>query len=148
MGHGDREDRPASRPLFLLQAAWILDRVGARHRHRWQRCRHGRQFPDLATDRRQGPCHRRRNANRTSLYNIRENDRDDLLALFDVPRTGLPVKDCAAEYGICVESLFDAALPIRGVAGDQQAAAIGKVLHAGRGKIRLWHQLLRHHQYR
>ena len=29
------------------------------------------------------------------------------------------------EYGIC-QSLFDAALPIRGVAGDQQAAAIGQ----------------------
>lgn len=68
------------------------------------------------------------NASRTSLYNIHENDwDDDLLALFNVPRTGLPeVKDCAAEFGICDPALFDAALPIRGVAGDQQAAAIGQ----------------------
>ena len=34
--------------------------------------------------------------------------------------------DCAAEFGICEEALFDLSLPIRGVAGDQQAAAIGQ----------------------
>ena len=68
------------------------------------------------------------NASRTSLYNIHDNNWDDeLLALFDVPRTGLPqVMDCAAEFGICDAMLFDAELPIRGVAGDQQAAAIGQ----------------------
>ena len=68
------------------------------------------------------------NASRTSLYNIHENDWDDeLLTLFDVPRNGLPkVMDCAAEFGICDAGLFDAELPIRGVAGDQQAAAIGQ----------------------
>ena len=36
------------------------------------------------------------------------------------------VLDCAAEFGICDDSLFGADLPIRGVAGDQQAAAIGQ----------------------
>ena len=68
------------------------------------------------------------NASRTSLYNIHENDWDDeLLALFNVPRAGLPqVLDCAAEFGVCDDGLFDADLPIRGVAGDQQAAAIGQ----------------------
>jgi glycerol kinase len=68
------------------------------------------------------------NASRTSLYNIHENDwDDDLLSMFDVPRTGLPqVMDCAAEFGICDARLFDVELPIRGVAGDQQAAAIGQ----------------------
>ena len=40
---------------------------------------------------------------------------------------GLPqVMDCAAEFGTCESDLFDAELPIRGVAGDQQAAAIGQ----------------------
>ena len=44
-----------------------------------------------------------------------------------MPRAGLPeVLDCAAEFGICDAALFDAELPIRGVAGDQQAAAIGQ----------------------
>ena len=68
------------------------------------------------------------NASRTSLYNIHENDwDDDLLTLFGVPRSGLPkVMDCAAEFGICDARFFDAELPIRGVAGDQQAAAIGQ----------------------
>ena len=68
------------------------------------------------------------NASRTSLYNIHKNDWDeDLLALFNVPRSGLPeVKDCAAEFGTCEASLFGVELPIRGVAGDQQAAAIGQ----------------------
>ena len=68
------------------------------------------------------------NASRTSLYNIHQNDwDDDLLELFNLPRVGLPtVLDCAAEFGVCESSLFDAALPIRGVAGDQQAAAIGQ----------------------
>ena len=68
------------------------------------------------------------NASRTSLYNIHENDWDDeLLALFDVPRAGLPVvMDCAAEFGFCDKALFNAELPIRSVVGDQQAAAIGQ----------------------
>ena len=68
------------------------------------------------------------NASRTNLYNIHNNDwDDDLLDLFDVPRNGSPtVMDCAAEFGICEEELLDVALPIRGVAGDQQAAAIGQ----------------------
>ena len=44
-----------------------------------------------------------------------------MLALFDVPRAGLPeVKDYAAEYGVAHEDLIGIALPIRGVAGDQQ----------------------------
>ena len=68
------------------------------------------------------------NASRTSLYNIHENSWDDeLLALFDVPASGLPdVKDCAADYGTADEALIGMSLPIRGVAGDQQAAAIGQ----------------------
>ena len=44
-----------------------------------------------------------------------------------MPRIGVPdVLDCAAEFGISEPGLFDAKLPIRGVAGDQQAAAIGQ----------------------
>ena len=68
------------------------------------------------------------NASRTSLYNIHENAWDnDLLDLFSLPRVGLPeVLDCAAEFGVCDSALFDTKLPIRGVAGDQQAAAIGQ----------------------
>ncbi len=68
------------------------------------------------------------NAARTLLYNIAENDWDDeLLAIFGVPRALLPeVKDCAADFGVTDAALFGAAIPIRGVAGDQQAATIGQ----------------------
>jgi glycerol kinase len=36
------------------------------------------------------------------------------------------VKDCAADFGETDPDLFGAAIPIRGVAGDQQAATIGQ----------------------
>ena len=90
------------------------------------------------------------NASRTSLYNIHQNDwDDDLLDLFGVPRVGLPkVLDCAAEFGICDNALFGADLPIRGVAGDQQAAAIDqRLFYSRRAEINLRHGLFRHHKY-
>ncbi|MGY6534117.1 MAG: glycerol kinase GlpK [Pararhodobacter sp.] len=68
------------------------------------------------------------NAARTALYNIRNGDwDDDLLRLFNVPRALLPqVLDCNAEFGTTDAALFGRALPILGVAGDQQAATIGQ----------------------
>ena len=68
------------------------------------------------------------NASRTSLYDIRQNRWDAHLAqLFRVPLSMLPeVRDCAADFGTTDPSLFGAAIPIRGVAGDQQAALIGQ----------------------
>ena len=68
------------------------------------------------------------NTSRTLLYDIRKGAwDDDLLALFNVPRAMLPeVRDCAADYGVSERSLLGAAIPVLGVAGDQQAAAIGQ----------------------
>ncbi len=68
------------------------------------------------------------NASRTSLYDIRHNRWDgDLARLFRVPLSVLPeVRDCAADFGTTEASLLGAAIPIRGVAGDQQAALIGQ----------------------
>jgi glycerol kinase len=68
------------------------------------------------------------NAARTSLYDIHENRfDDDLLALFRVPRAMAPkVMDCAADFGAATADLFGREIPIRGVAGDQQAATIGQ----------------------
>jgi glycerol kinase len=68
------------------------------------------------------------NASRTALYDIHANAwSDDLCALFSVPRTMLPeVRDCAADYGVTAPALFGAPIPIRGIAGDQQAALIGQ----------------------
>ena len=119
-------------PYFTAtKFAWILDRVeGARERAAASELCFGTIDSFLIWRLTGGRMHvtDATNASRTSLYNIRENDwDDDLLALFDVPRSGLPkVLDCAAEFGIGEAGLFDADLPIRGVAGDQQAAAIGQ----------------------
>jgi glycerol kinase len=68
------------------------------------------------------------NAARTMLYDIRRGDwDDDLLRLFRVPRALLPVvRDCADDYGTTRPDLFGRPIPIRGVAGDQQAATMGQ----------------------
>ena len=68
------------------------------------------------------------NAARTMLYNIHDGAWDDeLLRLFDIPRGILPeVLDSAAEFGETDPAIFGAAIPIRGVAGDQQAATVGQ----------------------
>ncbi|KAB1115602.1 glycerol kinase GlpK [Neorhizobium galegae] len=68
------------------------------------------------------------NASRTLIYNIADNCWDeDLLEILRIPAAMLPeVKDCADDFGITDESLFGAAIPILGVAGDQQAAVIGQ----------------------
>ena len=66
------------------------------------------------------------NASRTMLYNIHNGDWDDeLLALFNIPRSLLPtVKDSAADFG--TTSLLGEAINIYGIAGDQQAATMGQ----------------------
>ena len=68
------------------------------------------------------------NASRTLLYNIHTGKWDDeLLRILNIPRALLPeVKDCAADFGTTDKKLLGAAIPIGGVAGDQQAATIGQ----------------------
>ena len=68
------------------------------------------------------------NAARTSLYNIHAGEwSTDICALFDIPMQMLPeVLDCAADFGTTDPEHLGAALPILGVAGDQQAATIGQ----------------------
>jgi glycerol kinase len=68
------------------------------------------------------------NASRTMLFNIHAHSWDEeVLALLDIPRALLPeVRDNADAYGDCDPGAFGAALPIAGVAGDQQAATIGQ----------------------
>ena len=66
------------------------------------------------------------NASRTMIYDIKKNIwSTKLLKLFDIPKAILPdVKDCAADFGKAL--LLDKEIKIGGVAGDQQAAAIGQ----------------------
>jgi glycerol kinase len=68
------------------------------------------------------------NASRTLLFDIHRGAWDDeLLSLIGVPRSMLPeVRDCAAEFGTTDASIFGAEVPIRGIAGDQQAATVGQ----------------------
>jgi glycerol kinase len=68
------------------------------------------------------------NASRTLLFNLKTLDWDDeLLKIFNVPRSLLPdPRPCVADYGSTAASVLGSAVPIAGVAGDQQAALIGQ----------------------
>jgi glycerol kinase len=68
------------------------------------------------------------NASRTLLFNIATLEWDDeLLAILRIPRAVLPeVVDSSAVYGETAGNLFAAAIPLAGLAGDQQAALFGQ----------------------
>jgi glycerol kinase len=68
------------------------------------------------------------NASRTLLFDIAAQRWDeDLGRLLRVPLALLPeVRDCAGDYGETEARWLGRALPIRGVAGDQQAALMGQ----------------------
>ena len=68
------------------------------------------------------------NASRTMLFNIHKMDWDEeLLQLFNVPKSMLPkVLECADQFGTSSTEAIGVALPIAGIAGDQQAALIGQ----------------------
>ena len=68
------------------------------------------------------------NASRTLMFNIANQSWDpELLEILRIPSAMLAeVKDCADDFGVTEASVFGAAIPILGVAGDQQAATIGQ----------------------
>jgi glycerol kinase len=68
------------------------------------------------------------NAARTKLYDIRSGRWDArLLERFGVPRAMLPeVRDSQGDFGTTLPEHFGAAIPIKGVSGDQQAAGYGQ----------------------
>jgi glycerol kinase len=75
------------------------------------------------------------NASRTAVMDIHQGGWDEgLCDLFGVPAAALPeIVDCAGRFG--ETRLFGASIPICGMAGDQQAAAIGQAcLAAGETK--------------
>jgi glycerol kinase len=68
------------------------------------------------------------NASRTMLFNVHSNQWDtELLQALDIPAGLLPaVKPSSALYGEVCADLLGQAIPIGGVAGDQQSALFGQ----------------------
>ncbi|MDP1888531.1 FGGY family carbohydrate kinase, partial [Polaromonas sp.] len=68
------------------------------------------------------------NASRTMLFNVHTNSWDsELLALLDIPDSLMPkVLPSSTHYGDVLPELLGAAIPIGGVAGDQQSALFGQ----------------------
>jgi glycerol kinase len=108
------------------------------------------------------------NASRTLLFDLNRLEWDDaLLAAFGIPRPLLPeVRDCDADFGSVESALFGDAIPVAGIAGDQQAALIGQacfrpgmvkstygtgafaLVHTGAAPARSCHRLLSTLAYR
>ncbi|MDA0270840.1 MAG: glycerol kinase GlpK, partial [Chloroflexi bacterium] len=68
------------------------------------------------------------NASRTMLYDIHRHDwSDGLLAALNIPRAMLPdVRPSSGSFGETDAEWFGTAIPVLGVAGDQQAALFGQ----------------------
>ena len=119
-------------PYFsATKVAWILDHVeGARARAAKGELAFGTVDAFLLWHFTGGKVHATEatNASRTALYDIRRGAWDgELCRLFGVPEAMLPeVKDCAAEFGTAAAEHLGRPLPVRGIAGDQQAALIGQ----------------------
>ena len=67
------------------------------------------------------------NASRTMLFNLKNGSWDEeLCKLFDIPMSMLPkVVDSSGDLAIAHPDVLGEAIPIRGIAGDQQAALYG-----------------------
>ena len=68
------------------------------------------------------------NASRTLLFDLRAQAwSQEMLGMLDVPASLLPqVRDCAGDFGETDTAILGRPVPIRGVAGDQQAALMGQ----------------------
>lgn len=128
-------------PYFsATKIAWILDNVdGARARAERGELAFGTIDSFLIWRLTGGKVHATdaTNASRTSIFDIEKQIwNKDLLSIFNVPGDVLPsVKDCADDYGVAEADVIGEAIPIYGVAGDQQAAAIGQCCF-GEGELK------------
>ncbi|MGB6103255.1 MAG: glycerol kinase GlpK [Pusillimonas sp.] len=68
------------------------------------------------------------NASRTMLFNVHDNEWDaELMQMLDIPPALMPrVLPSGAEFGAVATHLLGHAIPICGVAGDQQSALFGQ----------------------
>jgi len=119
-------------PYFSgTKVAWLLDKVeGARARARAGELLAGTIDAWVIWKLTGGRVHATdaTNASRTLLFDIRKQAwSDEMAAMLDVPLQIMPqVLDCTGDFGATEEALLGRAIPIRGVAGDQQAALMGQ----------------------
>ena len=119
-------------PYFsATKLAWILDNVsGARARAEKGELAFGTIDSFILWRLTGGKVHATdaTNAARTSLFDIHRQIWDEeLLRLFRIPAALLPeVRDSSTLYGETDPALFGRAIPIAGIAGDQQAAVVGQ----------------------
>jgi glycerol kinase len=119
-------------PYFSAsKLAWLLDNMdGARTRAEAGKLAFGTVDSFLLWRLTGGAVHATdaTNASRTGLFDIhRQRWDDDLLEVWRIPAALLPdVRDSAGDFGETAPGVFDQIIPIRGIAGDQQAASIGQ----------------------
>ncbi|SFJ95637.1 glycerol kinase GlpK [Celeribacter neptunius] len=119
-------------PYFsATKLKWILDHVeGARDRAAKGELLFGTVDSWLVWKLTGGAVHATdaTNAARTMLFDIRKGRWSTTICeRFDIPMAMLPeVRDCDADFGETRPDLFGRPIPIRGIAGDQQAATIGQ----------------------
>ncbi len=72
------------------------------------------------------------NASRTLLLDLRSGEwSEEMLRLFRIPRAMLPaIRDTSGLFGVAEARHLGAAIPVRGMAGDQQAALAGQACFA------------------
>jgi len=114
------------------KVAWLLDNVpGVRQRAEAGELAFGTVDSWLLWNLSDGALHITdvSNASRTLLYNIYTGGwDDDILRRLNIPRALLPtVRPSSEVYGESTPHLFGAAIPLAGIAGDQQAATFGQV---------------------
>ena len=119
-------------PYFsATKIKWILDNVeGAREKADKGELAFGTVDSFLLWHLTSGEIHRTdaTNASRTMIFNIHSQEWDDeLLTLFNIPKSLLPeVMDSSCEFGLSSPEILGQAIPIQGIAGDQQAALFGQ----------------------
>jgi glycerol kinase len=137
-----REPEIAARTGLLLdpyfsatKLAWLLDHIpGSRERAERGELAFGTVDSWLIYKLTGGKVHATdvTNASRTMLLDLKSLSwSEEMLRLFDVPRGCLPeVRASAGGFGTTTTELLGAAIPIFGVAGDQQAALFGQACFA------------------
>jgi glycerol kinase len=111
---------------------WILDNIeGARNKAELGELAFGTVDSWLVWNLTHGKKHVTdiTNASRTMIFNIKTHQWDDeLLEIFDIPKSILPEVCSSSEvYAETELEIFNANIPIAGIAGDQQAALFGQM---------------------